>query len=114
LHKFCLVRYMPSSAGDPQALKCALPEDLAHLYVHFTRDMGTLDDFGSSGVKLGSSGVFEGTAQPGRYRLSVCEMAPPRQDGYTRMTKEFASAEITVGAHDADGLEIQVYPATAS
>jgi Carboxypeptidase regulatory-like domain len=74
-------------------VKCALPEDLAHLYVHFTRDMGTLDDFGSSGVKLGSSGVFEGTAQPGRYRLSVCEMAPPRQDGYTRMTKEFASAE---------------------
>jgi Carboxypeptidase regulatory-like domain len=79
-----------------------LPEDIEHLYVHFTRDVGMLDESGSLGVKVDSSGVFEGPAQPGRYRLSVS------------MTKEFGSAEVTVGAHDVDGLEIQIDPATGS
>jgi hypothetical protein len=91
----------------------ALPENLEHLYVHFTRDVGMLDEFGSLGVKVDSSGAFEGPAQPGRYRLSVWEMAPPREDGYTRMTKEFSSTEVTVGTHDVDGLEIQIDPATS-
>jgi hypothetical protein len=69
----------------------ALPEDLTNIYVHFTRDVGMLDNFGSVGHKVNPDGTFEGHAQPGRYRLSVWEMAQPLQDGGTRMTKQFAS-----------------------
>ncbi len=92
----------------------ALPIDSAHIFVHFVRDVGMLDSFGSSGVKVDSSGAFEGVAQPGRYKLSVWEMAPPSQDGYTRMVQEFASTDIAIGAHDLDRVEIRIYPASAS
>ncbi|QHN04764.1 carboxypeptidase regulatory-like domain-containing protein [Granulicella sp. WH15] len=85
-----------------------LPKDSAHIFVHFVRDVGMLDSFGSSGVKVDSSGAFEGLVQPGRYRLSVWEMTPPNQEGYTRMTKEFASTEVMIPTHDVDGVEIQI------
>ncbi|QHN03012.1 carboxypeptidase-like regulatory domain-containing protein [Granulicella sp. WH15] len=86
----------------------ALPDNLADTYVHFARDVGMIDDFGSMGVKVDSLGAFEGPAQPGRYRLFVWEMTPPDQDGYTQRKREFSSAEVTVGAHDTVGVEIQI------
>jgi hypothetical protein len=61
-----------------------LPEDLAKIYVHFTRDVGMLDDFGSAGTKVNADGTFEGRAQPGRHRLAIWEMAPPQPDGTRR------------------------------
>lgn len=84
----------------------ALPDDMSNIYVHFTRDVGMIDDFGSSGARVDALGAFESPAQPGRYRLRVWEMAPPSQDGYTRMTRELGSTEASVGEHDIDGLEI--------
>jgi hypothetical protein len=92
----------------------ALPGDLANIHVHFIRDIGMLDDFGSSGSKVNSDGTFEGLAQPGRYRLSVWEMALPLPGGYTQMTKQLASVEVTVGPRDIHELEIQVSPSTIS
>ncbi|WP_158820377.1 carboxypeptidase-like regulatory domain-containing protein [Granulicella sp. S156] len=86
-----------------------LPEDIANISVHFTRDVGMLDDFGSLGVKVDSSRNFEAPVQTGRYRVFVWEMAPPLQNGYTRMTKELASSiELTVGTCDVEGFEVQV------
>lgn len=87
----------------------ALPNDLANIYVHFSRDVGMIDDFGSLGVKVDSLGIFEGPAQPGRYKLFVVEMAPPNERGITHMTRKLGFAEISVGAHDVDGLEIQLW-----
>jgi hypothetical protein len=92
----------------------ALSEDLANICVFFTRDLGMLDDFGSGGPKVNADGTFEGYAQPGRHRLAVWEMAPPQPDGYTRMTKQFASVEVIVGDRDLEDIEIQVSPPTIS
>jgi hypothetical protein len=89
----------------------ALPEDLANICVNFTRDVGMLDDFGGGGPKVNADGTFEDYAQPGRYRLSVWEMAPPQLNGYTRMTKQFASVEVIVGDRDLNEVEIEVFSA---
>jgi hypothetical protein len=87
----------------------ALPKDLTNIYVHFSRDVGMIDDFGSSGVKVDTLGNFESPVQPGRYKLFVWEMAPPDDHGYTRMTRELCSTEISVSsAHDVQGLEVQL------
>ena len=85
-----------------------LPESLANISVHFMRDVGMLDDFGSAGSKVNPDGTFEGHAQPGRYRLSVWEMAPPQPNGYTRLIRKFASVEITVGDLDVEGIVLVV------
>jgi hypothetical protein len=92
----------------------ALPEGLANVYVHFVRDVGMLDDFGGGGPPVKADGTFEGQAQPGRYRLSVWEMAPPQPNGHTRGTQQFESVEVTVGDRNLDGLEIHVSPLAAS
>jgi hypothetical protein len=86
-----------------------LPEGIANIYVYFTRDVGMLDDFGSTGSKVDANRNFEGHAQPGCYKLSVWEMTSPAEDGHTQMTKEFASSiAVTVGASDVEGIEIRV------
>ena len=86
-----------------------LPDGAANISVHFTRDVGMLDDFGGLGVEVDSNRNFEAPVQSGRYRLSVWEMTPPSQNGYTRRTKEFVSSvELTVGTQDVEGFEIQV------
>jgi hypothetical protein len=79
-----------------------LPEDLANIHVRFTRDVGMLDDFDGGGAKVNSDGTFEGLAQPGRYRLSVWELAPPQPNEYTKMARQFASVEVIVGHRDID------------
>jgi hypothetical protein len=86
----------------------ALSEDMANIYVHFCRDVGMIDDFGSFGVKVDGLGAFEGHAQPGRYKMLVWEMTPAAQNGYMQRKREFSSAELTVGAHDVEGFEIQI------
>ncbi len=86
----------------------ALPEDLSNVCVHFVRDVGTLDDFGGGGPPVKADRAFEGPAQPGRYRLSVRQMTPPASEGYIHGTKQFGSAEITVGDRDLAGVEIAV------
>jgi hypothetical protein len=90
-----------------------LPEDSANIFVHFMRDVGMLDDFGSVGSPVHPDGTFEGYAQPGRYKLLVWEMAPPQPNGYTRGIKQFASVEVTVGDRDVEGIEIHVDPLAA-
>jgi hypothetical protein len=92
----------------------ALPEGSANIYVHFTRDVGMLDDFGSAGTKVNADGTFKICAQPGRHRLRVWEMAPPKPDGHTKMTKQFASTEVIVGDCDLDEVEIEVAPPAIS
>jgi hypothetical protein len=88
----------------------ALPKDLANISVHFTRNVGMLDDFGSAGSKVNPDGTFEGDAQPGRHRLAVWEMAPPKPNGYTRLIRKFASVQITVGDEDVEGIEVHIDP----
>lgn len=51
---------------------------------------------------------------PGRYRLSGWEMAPPEEKGYTQMVREFALTEVTVGDQDVDGVEIHINRANQS
>jgi hypothetical protein len=87
-------------------------ENLATMCVMFTRDRGMLDDLGGGGPEIQADGTFEYDGQPGRYRLSVWEMTPPSQEGFTQMTKQFASMEVVVGSQDLDGIEIQVSPPT--
>jgi len=69
-----------------------------------------LDDFGSAGSKVNPDGTFEGDAQPGRHRLAVWEMAPPKPNGYTRLIRKFASVQITVGDEDVEGIEVHIDP----
>jgi len=83
-----------------------LPNGLTNIYVHFTRDVGMIDDFGSLGAKVDSRGAFECTAQPGRYKLVVCEMSSPDAKSLTQMTMELGSTEIAVGTDDLNDLEI--------
>jgi hypothetical protein len=84
-----------------------LPDSLENLVVMFSRDYGTLDNFGGSGCKVNSDGTFENHAQQGHYKLFVWEMTP-QEDGYTRMLKEFASVEVTVGPRNLEELEIRI------
>ncbi|HEV2417398.1 MAG TPA: hypothetical protein VGX94_06315 [Terriglobia bacterium] len=85
-----------------------LPEDMANIFVHFIRDVGMLDDFGSAGSPVSSDGTFEGYAQPGRHKLTVWQMAPPQPDGYTRGIKQFVSVEVTVADQDVEGIKIHI------
>jgi hypothetical protein len=57
-------------------------------------------------------GCFAGFEYRATHGLAVWEMAPPQPDGYTRMTKQFASVEVIVGDRDLDDVEIQVSPPT--
>ncbi len=85
-----------------------LPTDMTYVYVHFIRELGLLDEPGSGGAKIDSTGAFEEIVQPGRYKLRVWEMAPPNEAGYTQMIRELGQAGLSVGDSDVNGLEIPI------